>query len=190
MIWALRKFRHYLEDGKFTLWTDNCALTWLDNIKDGKGKLHRWAMYLRAFNFTVDHVAEKKNELPDALSRNPGNEIFTDDAGALEALLPPEQNKYEQHVYLASALVQDLHERIVQEQERVPFDIKDAERFLQPIQTLQFSDGVYYVLEHDNPPRTYVPYTCRPEIITYFHDDPLTCHPGADETLRAVRQYY
>ena len=50
VIWALRKFRHYLEDGNFTLRTDNRALTWLDNIKDGKGKLHRWAMYLRAFN--------------------------------------------------------------------------------------------------------------------------------------------
>ena len=190
VIWALRKFRHYLEDGNFTLRTDNRALTWLDNIKDGKGKLHRWAMYLRAFNFTVEHVAGKENELPDALSRNPGNEIFKDDAGALEALLPPEQTKYEQRVYLASALVQDLHERIAQEQEKELFDIKDAERFLQPTQTLQFSDGVYYVHEHGNPPRAYVPYTCRSEVIAYFHDDPLACHPGADETLRAVREHY
>ena len=91
VIWGLRKFRHYLEDGKFTLQTDNRALTWLDNIKDGKGKLHRWAIYLRSFNFTVEHVAGKFNELPDALSRDPGEEVFTDDADALEALLPPEQ---------------------------------------------------------------------------------------------------
>ena len=130
VIWALRKFRHYLEDGNFTLRTDNRALTWLDNIKDGKGKLHSWAMYLRAFNFMVEHVAGKENELPDALSRNPGNGISKDDAGALEALLPPEQTQYKQCVYLASALVQDLHVRIAQEQEKELFDIKDAERFL------------------------------------------------------------
>ena len=62
---ALRKYRHYLEAGKFTLRTHNRALTWLDNIKDGKGKLHRWTMYLKSFNFSVQHVAGKNNELPD-----------------------------------------------------------------------------------------------------------------------------
>ena len=91
VIWALRKYRHYLEDGKFTLRSDNRALTWLDNIKDGKGKLHRWAMYLKSFNFSVEHIAGKNNELPDALSREPGSEMFAYDADLLEALLPPER---------------------------------------------------------------------------------------------------
>ena len=168
--------------------TDNRALMWLDSIKGGKGKLHRWAMYLRSKNFAVEHVAGKYNELPDALSRDPGAEIFAYDADALDALLPPERNKNQQHIYLASALAQDLHERIVQAQMRETVVMTDAERALQPTQTLQISDGAYYVHEHGRPSRIYVPYSCRSDLIKYFHDDPLTCHPGADETLRAIRE--
>ena len=188
VIWALRKFRHYLEDGKFTLKTDNRALTWLNNIKDGKGKLHRWAMYLKSFNFDVIHVAGKENELPDALSRDPGTEVFADDADLLEDLLPPEQNTKNQNRYFASILAQDLRERILQAQINEPVDVTDADRYLQPAQTLQFSEGAYYVYELGKPPRIYVPYSCRGDGIKYFHEDPLASHPGADETLRTIRE--
>ena len=188
IIWALRKYRHYLEDGRFVLRTDNRALTWLNNVKDGKGKLHRWAMYLKSFDFVIEHVAGKDNQLPDALSRDPGNEQFVYDADALEALLPPERPVMQREIMCASMVAQDLRERIKQAQQEEPLDIKDAERFLQSSQTLQFSDGALFVEEHDRSPRIYVPYCCRDEVIGYFHDDPLACHPGANETLRAVRE--
>ena len=69
-------------------------------------------------------------------------------------------------------------------------DLMDAERCLQPAQTLQHSDGAYYVYESGNPRRIYVPYSCRSEVIALYHDDPLAGHPGADETLRAVREHF
>ena len=188
VIWALRKFRHYLEDGKFTLKTDNRVLTWLNNIKDGKGKLHRWAIYLRSFNFDVIHVAGKHNELPDALSRDPGAEIFMGSGDALEDLLPPERKINHQRRYFASMLATDLRECIVQAQLNEPVDVFDAARFLQPAQTLQLIDGAFYVLEHGKQPRVYVPHSCRSNVIKYFHEDPLACHPGADETHRVIRE--
>ena len=152
VIWALRRFCHYLEDGKFTLRTDNRALTWLDKTKDGRGKLHRWAMYLRSFNFEVEHVAGKDNELPDALSREPGDEIFVDNCDVLEALLPPERCAPTQEAHFASVIAQDLRARIIKAQTDEPIDLKDTERFLQPSQILKFDKDAYYVFENQNPP--------------------------------------
>ena len=190
VIWALRKFRHYLEDGKFILRTDNRALTWLNNIRDGKGKLHRWAMYLKSFNFVVEHVAGKDNQLADALSRDPGDEIFSYDDNALEALMPPTRTVPQREIICASMITQDLLERIKQAQQEEFMDVKDAERFLQPSQELQYSDGAFYVIDNGRAPRIYVPFSCRDTVISHFHNHPLACHPGVDETLRAVRENY
>ena len=102
-------------------------------------------MYLRAFNFTVEHVAGKDNQLPDALLRDPGNEQFVYDTNALEALLPLERPVMQREIMCASMIAQDLRERIKQAQQEEPLDIKDAERFLQSSQTLQFCDGAFFV---------------------------------------------
>ena len=126
VIWALRRYSHYLEDGKFTLRTDNRALTWLDKTKDGRGKLHRWAMYLRSYNFDIEHVAGKDNELPDALSRDPGDEIYVDNGEAFDALLPPERLAPTQEAHIASAIAQDLRARIIEEQAGESINLKDT----------------------------------------------------------------
>lgn len=54
-------------DARFTLGTDNKVLTWLYKVQDERGKVTRWAMYLMRFNFDVEHVPGKDDELPDAL---------------------------------------------------------------------------------------------------------------------------
>ena len=145
-------------------------------------------MYLKSFNFAIEHVAGKDNQLPDALSRDPGEEVYSYDADALDALLPPERTVPQREVILASIIAQDLRERILDAQQEEPVDVEDAARFLQPTQTLQYSDGAYFIEEHCCPPRVYVPFSCRDEAIAYYHHDPLACHPGIDETLRAVRE--
>jgi hypothetical protein len=61
VVWALRKYRPLLEDGRFTLRTDNTALTWLDRVQDERGKLSRWAMLLKRFSFDVEHIPGKEN---------------------------------------------------------------------------------------------------------------------------------
>ena len=190
VIWAVKRFRHYLEDGNFTLRTDNRALTWLDNIKDGKGKLHRWAMYLRGFDFNIEHIAGKDNELPDALSREPGNNIYADNTEELEALLPPEREMSIPDVHIASTIAHDLHIRIVDAQATDFIDFKEIERVLQPGQRLEYNKDAYYVFENQRTPRIFVPYSCRAEIISYYHEDPLASHPGINETLRTIREHY
>ncbi|KAG5861100.1 hypothetical protein JTB14_012836 [Gonioctena quinquepunctata] len=71
VIWAVRKWRHFLQDAPFKLFTDNSALLWLDRMKDEKAKLTRWALLLQEYSFEIFHVPGKLNLLPDFLSRNP-----------------------------------------------------------------------------------------------------------------------
>lgn len=147
-------------------------------------------MYLRSFNFKVEHVPGKDNEFADALSREPADTYYVEDTELEEALLPPETRSPPQEIRIASTIAQDLRARIINVQTDDPPDEKDSERFLQPGQTLRFVKDAYYVDEHGKQPRLYVPYACRADVISYYHDDPLAGHPGCDETLRTVREHY
>jgi transposase InsO family protein len=71
ILWATKKFRLFLEGRAFTLITDNQALVWLHQTKDGYSKLTRWGIQLSGFDFDVEHRPGKQNQAADALSRAP-----------------------------------------------------------------------------------------------------------------------
>ena len=55
VIWAIKKFRHYLLGREFVLVTDHDALCSLQTMKDPKEKLVRWLLELSEHRFTVIH---------------------------------------------------------------------------------------------------------------------------------------
>jgi hypothetical protein len=116
VVWALKKCKPLLEDNHYTLRTDNAAFTWFDKVQDGSGKLTRWAMLLKRFSFDVEHVPGKNNELPDALSRQPIDEVFVEDPAEAEAFLPPVRIEPEGSEFLAFLNASELHRRIVEAQ--------------------------------------------------------------------------
>ena len=93
VIWAVKRYRPYLEDSHFTLRTNSTALTWLRRMKNEKSKLARWARLLNEFSFTVEHCAGKNNESADALSRHPAPEAPTSGESYLERMLLPTREK-------------------------------------------------------------------------------------------------
>lgn len=70
VVWAVKKFRPFLDGHRFTLVTDNSALKWLASMKDTSSKLARWSLQLQEFDFEVQHCAGTSNQAADALSRN------------------------------------------------------------------------------------------------------------------------
>ena len=71
VVWAIEKFRMFVECREFIVQTDHKALVWLMGLKDPKGRLARWAMKLQGFTFRIEHRPGSINYVPDALSRNP-----------------------------------------------------------------------------------------------------------------------
>ena len=51
VIWAIKRYRPYLEDSHFTIRTDSTALTWLRQVKDSRSKLVRWACLFDELSF-------------------------------------------------------------------------------------------------------------------------------------------
>ncbi|KAG5867375.1 hypothetical protein JTB14_008491 [Gonioctena quinquepunctata] len=70
VVWAIKKWKHFLHNAPFTLSTDNSALTWLDRVKDERAKLTRWALLFQGYSFKIIHILGRSSQLPDFLSRN------------------------------------------------------------------------------------------------------------------------
>lgn len=69
VLFALEKFRFYLEHREFDLETDNQALSWVLARPRKTGRIARWAVRISAFKFNVRHIKGSDNALADILSR-------------------------------------------------------------------------------------------------------------------------
>ncbi|KAL7293531.1 hypothetical protein TKK_0012974 [Trichogramma kaykai] len=69
VIWAVRKFRQYIEGYEFTVVTDHASLRWLCNLRNPTGRLARWALELQGHLYKVEHRKGSLNHVLDALSR-------------------------------------------------------------------------------------------------------------------------
>jgi hypothetical protein len=77
IVWALQKFRPYLDQRHFTLYTDHAALKWLmtKTATSTNPKLSRWISQIQGYEFTVEHIPGCSNGVADGLSRLPINMI-------------------------------------------------------------------------------------------------------------------
>src|SRR6185369_2869174 len=71
VIWAIRKYNHYLHGRHFTVYTDHKALLSIIMKLEPRGKRRaRWVNELQQYNFTIGHIKGEKNFITDALSRD------------------------------------------------------------------------------------------------------------------------
>lgn len=87
-------------------------------MRDERGKLTRWTMYLMTFDFEVERVLGRDNELPDALSRFPGNEEFRVDQGICDIMDPPRHHYDEDDVVVAPVDARTLRDKVLQAQHK------------------------------------------------------------------------
>ena len=71
IIWALKKYRHYLYGKKFKIITDHKALVWLLNSDkpNQNSKIVRWRMTLQDYDYEIKHKEGKSHQSVDAMSR-------------------------------------------------------------------------------------------------------------------------
>ncbi|XP_047997557.1 uncharacterized protein LOC125235150 [Leguminivora glycinivorella] len=69
VVWAIRKFRGYIEGLPVTIYTDHQALKWLMSLKSPTGRLARWALQIQAYDVTIKYLPGRTNVTADTLSR-------------------------------------------------------------------------------------------------------------------------
>ncbi|GMF52614.1 unnamed protein product [Phytophthora fragariaefolia] len=70
-VWSVKMFRPYLYGRAFTIITDHSALKWLMTRPILAGRLQRWSLVLREYEFQVEYRPGATNVVADALSRAP-----------------------------------------------------------------------------------------------------------------------
>lgn len=69
IVWALEKWRSYVEGVETTVVTDHQALTHLFSSAKSRGRLARWGLRVQDFRVNVKYRPGKEHAAPDALSR-------------------------------------------------------------------------------------------------------------------------
>lgn len=69
IVYAIEHFKNYLQDKPFEVITDHAALQWLQNQKDGKGRLGRWAIALAGVPYEMKYRPGRVHQNADCLSR-------------------------------------------------------------------------------------------------------------------------
>ncbi|GBN20563.1 Retrovirus-related Pol polyprotein from transposon 17.6 [Araneus ventricosus] len=94
VVWALEKFRGYVESQKIIIASDHQPLKWLMSIKSPSGHLAMWTLQIQSFNPKIEYTPGKVNVLADMLSRPTNlNEDVPCDIFAVSADFPVRKSK-------------------------------------------------------------------------------------------------
>lgn len=172
VIWAIRKFRCYLEGYSFTVVTDHSSLQWLRNLKETTGgRLTRWALEVQSYDFDVVHRKGALHKVPDALSR-----MYEDEQGLLAAVESSSDEWYHRRV------------KAVQENPATlpNWKLDDGHLYCHRPDPLLDS-----ILEDLDAWKLVPPSEMHQQIISAAHDPPVAGHLGVDKTYaRVSREFY
>lgn len=188
VIWALTKFRGYLEGNPVTVVTDHQALKWLMTLKTPTGRLARWALTIQVYNITIKYAPGRQNVVADMLSRPPcDNEtecslcsmiIEADMPVRSPAEVRSEQLKDEHLANILKALESNNHEQAA---------YWSGKGYL-------LNYGLLYRYNPDSDSdnaQLVMPQQEWANVMANYHDDPAAGHYGAEKTyLRIAQRYY
>lgn len=174
VLWAVRKFRSYIEGYKFKVITDHSSLKWLHNLKNPTGRLARWSLELQDQNMQIEYRAGSLNLVPDVLSR------MTEDASEAIATLGECETT-------SDKWYKDMYTKISEKPADWPnWKILGGKLYRYKPDTsldLQYPDHEAWKLV--------LPREKRAEALAESHDEPTAGHMGRRKTyLRIALQYY
>ncbi|GFW54671.1 transposon Tf2-9 polyprotein [Trichonephila clavipes] len=189
VVWALKKFRGYIEGTEITVASDHQPLKWLLNLKSPTGRLARWALEIQSFNLKVQYIPGKANVVADMLFRpvTQEEESFCEENNITIADMPTRSCK-------------DMREAQLKDDNLK----KIIDSFESPLKTEEYANwtehgflmnqGVLYryVPDADSAEAQLVIPTAERELIMErHHNDPMAGHYGEEGTFQKIaRRYY
>jgi hypothetical protein len=187
VVWAINKFRGYVEGAKIIVITDHQALRWLMTLKSPTGRLARWALQLQAYNIQIKYAPGKTNLVADTLSRPPIAE--------------------EEMTYQISFVSIDFPARTAGETRTEQMRDDNLATIItcleDPTQTENnaYWTGRGYLISHgvlyryspeadEEDAQLVVPAHQYEEILQLYHDAPAAGHYGIDRTIQRITSRY
>lgn len=189
VLFALDKFRVYLEHAEFLLECDNEALTWLLSHPRQLGKIARWVVRISAFKFQVKHIRGVCNVTADALSRMFDKEELEEKTPQVEgeARVNAIRHTWPQcpigHMDL---LTHQMQEPEIRETIEKLGKLKPGAK----IKNYVLNKGVLCCVGRDKSSRVVLPEALVPMAFNFYHNSPFGGHLGAYKTLSKMRESF
>jgi hypothetical protein len=215
VVWAVEKFRPFVECRKFKILTDHKALTWLRALKDPKGRLSRWVMRLQGFDYKIGYRPGSLNVVPDCLSRNP---VTKDDSAFLpeifgifaleEEVITNQFPIFEEYTrksiveaQKADDFINSVRKYVLQETLEKDLPVKSKAKIITAAKdAFVMEDGL--VVRYTNPfnyasfedeynyERILAPEKLKEPLLRRYHDDPVAGHLGIDRTYDSIQKRF
>ncbi len=212
IVWTVNYWRPYLLGNTFDIVTDHQSLTWLQGLKEPKGRLARWILALREYDFEIKHRPGRQHSNADTLSRLPrvkplripdrsvdedmmvgvnGTEVGT--SWSKMEILKAQQNDPSISMMLQkqSGSTDPPAEGDDDDNSK---ENGERRRYRQLWSQLEVVDGVLHrCVDKDTPSKRLVlvvPRKMRGDLLKLSHDDPCSGHMGINRCLERLQQRY
>ncbi|MCO5586475.1 hypothetical protein L7F22_040415 [Adiantum nelumboides] len=162
VIHALQSWKHYLLGTAFVIYTDHQSIRYFMTQTKLSEKQMRWANFLSQFHFHIAHVAGKKNQVVDALSRRPrANAVSIAYNHDLTCMIAK---------YAEDSDYQGIMQGLTQGQVIEPYSLNEG------------------FLLYEN--RLCVTKDMREKVMSESHEPPYAGHRGIQPTTKAIELYF
>jgi hypothetical protein len=210
IVWTVNYWRPYLLGKAFDIVTDHQSLTWLQGLKEPKGRLARWILALQEYEFEIKHRPGKQHENADTLSRFPRVSPalvpdWSPDEDLMVGVAATEVNaswskeeiiKAQQDDPSIFLVVQKLRctNTAPKEDEDGWNDNGERRRYRQLWPQMEMRNGILHRRVDKGTPTErlvwVVPRRMRPDLLKLSHNDPSSGHMGVNRCLERLQQQY
>ncbi|GBN22626.1 Retrovirus-related Pol polyprotein from transposon 297 [Araneus ventricosus] len=183
VVWALEKFRGYVENQEIIIASDHQPLKWLMSIKSLSGRLARWALQIQSFHPKILYTPGKSNVVADLLSRPVhDNKEFVCNLNTISIELPSRRSRYIREEQMKDEDMKKIIDCFESGRKDEDFINWTSRGYL-------MNQGILYRYSPDTESeeaQLVVPCHERERVLQQYHDSPTAGHSGSEGTFETL----